>query len=130
MEGINTQAAFTLVVPQTLKNALKTVCLVVTCPDYSEIIDNELEVNFFLDMKALKPPYANDELKLSDIAPVEAKTALKFLGTDATITLMLQNFTTFKKGMEVPISYTIEVMKKSIMEFPTAICGTQKGAFP
>jgi hypothetical protein len=68
-------------------------------------------------------------MKLSDVAPAQYKTALKFLGTDATITLMLQNLTTFKAGMEIPMSYTVEVIKKSIMEFPTSVCGN-RGKFP
>jgi hypothetical protein len=42
---------------------------------------------------------------------------------------MLQNLTTFKAGMEIPMSYTVEVIKKSIMEFPTSVCGA-KGKFP
>ena len=80
-------------------------------------------------MKHVAPPYADIPFKLSDLAPIRYKTAMKFLGVDVTMTLMLQNFTTFKAGMEVPVSYTIEVLKKSIMEFPIAVCGN-KGKKP
>lgn len=116
------------IVPTAITSGLSTVCAVVTCPPYEDLLKG-FEWAYVYNLTQLTPPFANVEMKLSDVAPAQYKTALKFLGTDATITLMLQNLTTFKAGMEIPMSYTVEVIKKSIMEFPTAVCGN-RGKFP
>ena len=122
LSKITTKAAVRFSLPAAVTTAYNVACAVVACPSITALTDG-FEVSFVHDMTSLTPPYDNVDLKLSDLAPAQYGQALKFLGTDVTFTLMLQNFSTFKKGLEVPLSVNVAVIKPALMEFPTALCG-------
>merc|ERR1711907_276596 len=50
---------------------------------------------------------------------------LELLGTDITFRIALSELRVYKKGVEMPVYIIVEVVKKSIMKLPAALCGSR-----
>jgi hypothetical protein len=140
-DGLTTITAtidFKLIVPTAVSTAISTLNTVLTTggvtnlPDITALLSTVSIPDTVIDISAMNKfdgRYDDVAITLSDKLPTDKEKILNLLGIELTITIELSRLTLFKKGMEIPIKYKLEILKKTIMKFPSSLCGA-KGSYP